>query len=84
MTRVIRVTRVTKGDNGVKGERIALCVVAVEGLEARGVGTLPHTVGVVDEQVVHPEGRVAGAGIDIGHDTSNTVMAIGVRSALVC
>jgi hypothetical protein len=46
--------------------------------DARGVGILPDAVVVVDEEVVKPEDGVAGRRVDVAHDTTDTVVAVGV------
>jgi len=70
------------GDDGVHGERDAEVVVTVDGGGAGGISVLPDAESVVDERVVHPEDGVAGAGRDVRHDGTDTVVAIGVGSAL--
>lgn len=50
-------------DDLAHAERVSVVVVAVDAGGAHGrVGLLPAVEAVVDEGVVHPEDRVAGAG----------------------
>lgn len=67
-------------NDGVQGERVAEVVVAVDGREAGRVGVLPDAEVVVDEGVVHPEDGVAGTGRDVGHHSSDAVVAVCVRT----
>ena len=61
-------------------QRVAKVVVSIDRRDARGVHVLPDTVGVIDERVVHPEDGVAGTGRDVGHHSSDAVVAVCVRT----
>lgn len=49
-----------------------------------GVAVLPDAPVVVNEGVVHEEDRVTGRRGDVGHDSADTVVAVGVRTGNIC
>lgn len=69
-------------DHGVHGQRRAGGAVGTpaDARASRHVVDLPLAERVVYEQVVHEEGRVAGRGNGIGHQTANTVVALSVET----
>jgi hypothetical protein len=71
----------THVDDGIEGQRVAVVVDAVDRVSTYGrVIVLPDTEAVIDEAVVHIEDRITGAGRDIGHDATDTVVSISVGS----
>lgn len=73
----------THGDLIVQAKGITIDIDAVDGLDPRRRRVLPYPEAVVDEAVVHPKDRVAGAGGDVGHHATNAVVTIGVGAAML-
>jgi len=70
-------------DNRVHRKGLAVRVVTVDAVcSSIDVHVLPDAEAVVHERVVHPEDGVTGAGRDIGHGSSNTIVAICVGTKL--
>lgn len=80
--RALAAADVAEVEHGVEGQGRAPAVAraAADGVAAGDVAELPLAEDVVDVQVVHEEGRVAGRGDGVGHGGADTVVALSVET----
>jgi len=70
-------------NNRIHRQGVALRVISIDAVRATvNIHVLPDAEAVVNEGVVHPEDGVAGTGRDIRHDSTNTIVSIGVGTKL--